>query len=75
MGRNSIEKNSAVQVESRVNFTKLGEIDTKNEKFAAEAYIECRWCDKKVLKNFIEFNFLESSNLKDTKDLKLILIV
>lgn len=62
MGTNSKAKILAVEVESRVNFTKLGEIDTKNEKFAAEAYIECKWCDKNVLKHFIDFNFLESSN-------------
>lgn len=61
MGTNSVEKFSTIEVESRVNFTKIGEIDTKNEKFAAEAYIECIWYDKKVLKQFIEFNFLESS--------------
>ncbi|RNA16276.1 gamma aminobutyric acid receptor subunit [Brachionus plicatilis] len=71
MGAYSPEKACTVEVESRVNFTKIGEIDTKNEKFAAEAYIECMWYDKKILKHFIEFNFLESSYFDDLNDIKI----
>ncbi|CAF0865229.1 unnamed protein product [Brachionus calyciflorus] len=66
------KRKSCVTVQSRINFTKIGEIDTKNEKFAAEAYIECTWYDDSILKKFIEINFSDSNmdflnDLNETK--------
>lgn len=48
---------------SRIIFLKMGQIDTRNERFDAEAYIECTWEDDEI------FKYLSSPNLdKDGKN-------
>jgi hypothetical protein len=43
-----------IEVESRIVILKVGQIDTRNERFDAEAYIECSWNDDDILKQLIE---------------------
>jgi len=46
-----LNKNSpAVKIISRIIFVKMGQIDTRNERFDAEAYIECSWEDDQIFK-------------------------
>lgn len=49
-----VSKKAPIQVECRINFTKIGEIDSKNEKFTSEAFIECVWNDDDLLKAIID---------------------
>ena len=39
-----------VKVVSRIIFLKVGQIDTRNERYDAEAYIECTWEDDNIFK-------------------------
>lgn len=51
-----------VQILSRIIFLKVGQIDTRNERYDAEAYIECMWEDDEI------FKYLSTPNLdKDGK--------
>ena len=45
------------QVTCRIVFLKLGQIDTKNERYDAEAVIECSWEDDTI------FRILANPNL------------
>lgn len=56
------EPSPPVRVFSRIIFLKMGQIDTRNERYDAEAYIECTWEDDEI------FKYLSSPNLdKDGK--------
>jgi hypothetical protein len=44
------DEKKPVRVTSRIVFLKLGQIDTRNERYDAEAYIECSWEDEKIFK-------------------------
>lgn len=46
-----------VEIVSRIIFLKMGQIDTRNERYDAEAYIECTWEDDEI------FKYLSSPNL------------
>lgn len=46
-----------IRVISRIIFVKMGQIDTRNERYDAEAYIECMWEDDAI------FKYLSSPNL------------
>jgi hypothetical protein len=50
-------KKLPVEVVSRIVFLKMGQIDTRNERYDAEAYIECKWEDDEI------FKYLSSPNL------------
>lgn len=50
-----------VRVLSRIIFLKMGQIDTRNERYDAEAYIECTWEDDEI------FKYLSSPNLEQLK--------
>lgn len=39
-------------VEVLVQFCRIGEIDTMNEKFQAEIYIESKWTEKEFIENY-----------------------
>lgn len=54
----TIEKaTTPVQILSRIIFLKVGQIDTRNERYDAEAYIECMWEDDEI------FKYLSTPNL------------
>ena len=40
-----------VKIISRIIFVKMGQIDTRNERYDAEAYIECSWEDDQIFKH------------------------
>lgn len=50
------------QVTSRIVFLKVGEIDTKNEKFEAEAYIESYWEDEEIYKQLLDSSRISLGN-------------
>jgi hypothetical protein len=52
------EEKRPVKVTSRIVFLKLGQIDTRNERYDAEAYIECSWEDEKIFKLLSDPNML-----------------
>jgi hypothetical protein len=39
-----------VRITSRIVFLKVGQVDTRNERYDAEAYIECFWEDDQIFK-------------------------
>jgi hypothetical protein len=39
------------KIVSRIIFVKMGQVDTRNERFDAEAYIECSWEDDQIFKH------------------------
>ncbi len=43
-----LNKNSLIRhVQVIIEFSRIGEIDTMNEKYTAEFYIEAKWIEKK----------------------------
>jgi len=58
------EEKKPVRVTSRIVFLKLGQIDTRNERYDAEAYIECSWEDEKIFKLLSDPNMQANCLLK-----------
>ena len=54
-------KKLAAKVTSRIVFLKLGQIDTRNERYDAEAYIECSWEDDQIFKILADPNMTKNS--------------
>jgi hypothetical protein len=50
-----------VRVTSRIVFLKVGQIDTRNERYDAEAYIEASWEDDKIYKILADPNMTKNS--------------
>ena len=48
--KKNLPKSKAICVDSRIVFLKIGQIDTRNERYDAEAYIECSWHDDEMFK-------------------------
>lgn len=44
----------ATRIECKVVFVKIIEINTKDESFEAEIYIECCWLDDRLFKNLLD---------------------
>jgi hypothetical protein len=59
-------KSKAIFVDSRIVFLKIGQIDTRNERYDAEAYIECSWHDDEMFKLLTNSSDLRSSNIGST---------
>jgi hypothetical protein len=55
----SIKKQPA-KVTSRIVFLKLGQVDTRNERYDAEAYIECSWEDDQIFKILADPNMTKN---------------
>jgi hypothetical protein len=45
-------------------FLKVGQIDTRNERYDAEAYIECYWEDDQIFRVLADPNMAKNGNLK-----------
>ena len=56
-----------VKISSRIVFLKVGQVDTRNERFDAEAYIECSWEDDQIFKVLADPNMVKNSKLKKNK--------
>jgi hypothetical protein len=52
-----------VKVTSRIVFLKVGQIDTRNERYDAEAYIECFWEDDQIFKLLADPNMAKNGKL------------
>lgn len=50
-----------VKVTCRIVFLKLGQIDTKNERYDAEAYVEAYWEDDTIFKLLSDPNMAKNS--------------
>jgi hypothetical protein len=50
-----------IKVTSRIVFLKVGQIDTRNERYDAEAYIEASWEDEKIYKILADPNMTKNS--------------
>lgn len=62
-----VEKNGPnvvkrIKITSRLVFLKVGQIDTRNERFDAEAFIECSWEDDVLFKILADPNMAKNSN-------------
>lgn len=51
-----------VKITTRLVFLKVGQIDTRNERFDAEAFIECSWEDDVLFKILADPNMEKNSN-------------
>lgn len=51
-----------VKITTRLVFLKVGQIDTRNERFDAEAFIECSWEDDVLFKILADPNMAKNSN-------------
>lgn len=56
-------KKKPVEVFCRTIFLKVGEVDSKNEKFTAEAFIESYWEDDAILKHLLSSKAMLNSKL------------
>jgi hypothetical protein len=56
-----VEKNKPQIVHVSVEFTRLGEIDTMNDKYNAEICIESKWIEKDHIQNYNPGTTLEST--------------
>jgi hypothetical protein len=52
-----------IRVTSRIVFLKVGQIDTRNERYDAEAYIEASWEDEKIYKILADPNMTKTSTI------------
>jgi hypothetical protein len=52
----SAAKQEPVIVETRIVFLKIGQIDTRNERYDAEAFVESTWLDNKLYDQLINKN-------------------
>ena len=52
-----------IRVTSRIVFLKVGQIDTRNERYDAEAYIEASWEDEKIYRILADPNMTKNSML------------
>jgi hypothetical protein len=43
-----------VKIYCRIIFIKIGEVDSRNERFAAEAFVEAIWEDEQIFKQLIQ---------------------
>ena len=59
-------KSKAIFVDSRIVFLKIGQIDTRNERYDAEAYIECSWHDDDMFKLLTNSSDQRSTNIGST---------
>jgi hypothetical protein len=50
-----------IEIKSRIIFLKLGQIDTRNERYDAEAFIECFWEDDDIYKLLADPNMAKNS--------------
>ena len=55
-----VEEKSRVRITSRIVFLKVGQVDTRNERFDAEAYIECTWEDDQIFKILADPNMAKN---------------
>lgn len=53
-----------IKITSRIIFLKVGQIDTRNERYDAEAYIECTWEDDQIFKLLCDPNMSKNSESK-----------
>ena len=60
----------AVEVECKVVFVKIIEIDTKNENFEAEICVECFWFDDDLFYSLLDPNFSDKGDLHISKSHK-----
>lgn len=56
-----------MRVTSRIVFLKVGQIDTRNERYDAEAYIECTWEDDEIFKVLSDPNMVKNSDNNNNK--------
>ena len=63
--------NKQHQIRSRIVFLRIGQVDTKNERYDAEAYIECSWEDDKIFKILADPNLATNSNYENLNCTKL----
>ena len=64
--------NKPVEITSRIVFLKVGQIDTRNERYDAEAYIECSWEDDQIFKVLADPNLAKNGNpFRSHKDIQL----
>lgn len=52
-----------VRITSRIVFLKVGQVDTRNERFDAEAYVECSWEDDQIFKILADPNMAKNSKI------------
>ena len=71
----AVPKKTAAKVTSRIVFLKLGQIDTRNERYDAEAYIECSWEDDQIFKILADPNMTKNSKRLFSKSRKIIFYV
>jgi hypothetical protein len=50
-----------IRITSRIVFLKVGQVDTRNERYDAEAYIECFWEDDQIFKILSDPNMAKNS--------------
>lgn len=50
-----------IKITSRIIFLKVGQVDTRNERYDAEAYIECTWEDDQIFKLLCDPNMQKNS--------------
>ena len=59
---NEIRTPKPIKITSRIVFLKLGQVDTRNERYDAEAYIECSWEDDQIFKILSDPNLAKNCN-------------
>jgi len=57
---NNIPSNESILIDIKVEFLKLGQIETKNERFDAEVLVTCAWDDNKILNEIVDQLDIES---------------
>lgn len=62
-------KKPPIKVTSRIVFLKVGQIDTRNERYDAEAYIEASWEDEKIYKILADPNMIKNMNTSNGLEL------
>ena len=53
---NKVKVSNPTKVMCSIIFLKIEEVNTKNENFTAEIFIECSWIDDKILKTLTTRN-------------------
>lgn len=53
---NKAKISNPITVRCRVIFLKIEDVNTRNENFTAEVFIECSWVDEKIIKTLTSRN-------------------
>lgn len=56
-----VDVKKKAKITSRIVFLKVGQVDTRNERFEAEAFIECSWEDDNIFKILSDPNMAKNS--------------